>query len=81
MASVEHANRLKPLIPPGMTMPELALRWILENPTVSTTIPGMRKPAHVRANIAAGGAGSLSPELYGKLREHRWDRTPTEWSQ
>ncbi len=62
-------------------MPELALRWILENPTVSTIIPGMRKPAHVRANIAASNAAPLPPELYGKLREHRWDRTPTEWSQ
>ena len=80
-ASVEHADQIKPLVPPGMTMPELALRWILENPTVSTIIPGMRKPDHVRANIATSDAGGLPPELYGELREHRWDRTPTEWSQ
>ena len=80
-ASVEHADQIKPLVPPGMTMPELALRWILKNPTVSTIIPGMRKPDHVRANIATSDAGELPPELYGELREHRWDRTPTEWSQ
>src|SRR6185436_17415744 len=37
-ASVEHAERLRPLIPSGMTMPELALRFILANPDVSTII-------------------------------------------
>ncbi len=80
-ASVERAERLKPLVPPGMTMAELALRWIQENPTVSTTIPGMRKEPHVRANLATSDAGPLPPELVEELRRHRWDRTPTEWSQ
>src|SRR5690606_16829826 len=42
-ASVEHAERLQPEIPTGMTMPELALRFILANDDVHTTIPGMRK--------------------------------------
>jgi len=43
IASVEHADALKPLLPEGMTMPEMALRFILSNTDVSTTIPGMRK--------------------------------------
>src|SRR5437764_3649530 len=51
--SVDRAEALRPLVPPGMTMPELALRWILADPTVSTIIPGMRKVRHVEANIAA----------------------------
>ena len=42
-ASVERAEALRPLIPPGMDMAQMALRFILNNPTVSTIIPGMRK--------------------------------------
>ena len=79
--SVERADALKPLLPPGMTMPELALRFILSNPDVSTVIPGMRTPAHVQSNIAASDAGPLPAALLSQLREHRWDRQPTEWSQ
>jgi aryl-alcohol dehydrogenase-like predicted oxidoreductase len=80
-ASVERAEALRPLIPPGMTMPELALRFILNNPNVGTIIPGMRKAANVAANISAGTKGPLSEGLHANLRRHRWDRTPTEWSQ
>ena len=80
-ASVERADALKPLVPEGMTMTEMALRFILNNPAVSTIIPGMRKLKHVEANIAAGNAGPLPAELHAQLRAHRWDRQPTEWSQ
>ena len=80
-ASVERADALKPLVPAGMTMPEMALRFILNNPTVSTIIPGMRKVRHVESNIATSDAGPLPEELHTKLRAHRWDRQPTKWSQ
>lgn len=80
-SSVEHADALKPLVPEGMTMPEMALRFILGNPTVSTIIPGMRKPRHVEANIAASDAGPLPAELQAELAKHRWVRKVTEWSQ
>ena len=80
-ASVERAEALRPLIPEGMTMPEMALRFILSNPVISTTIPGMRKLRHVEANIAASDGKGLPPDLIEKLREHRWDRQPTWWSQ
>jgi aryl-alcohol dehydrogenase-like predicted oxidoreductase len=80
-ASVEHADALRPLIPQGMTMPEMALRFILCNETVSTVIPGMRSPNHVDANVACSDAGPLSDALKAKLRGHRWDRSPTSWSQ
>ncbi|MDZ4701008.1 MAG: aldo/keto reductase [Rhodothermales bacterium] len=79
--SVEHADALRPLIPPGMTMPEMALRFILNNPAVSTIIPGMRQIRNVEANIAASDAGPLPAALFTTLRAHRWDREPTEWSQ
>lgn len=80
-ASVERAEALRPLIPSGMTMPELALRFILNNPAVSTIIPGMRKLKNVSANIDAGNKGPLPHDLHTAVRPHRWDRTPTGWSQ
>jgi aryl-alcohol dehydrogenase-like predicted oxidoreductase len=80
-ASVTRAEALRPLIPKGSTMAELALRFILNNPDVSTTIPGMRKRKNVEANCAASAVGPLPSELQKKLRAHRWDRNPTSWSQ
>ncbi len=80
-ASVTRADALKLLVPANMTMPEMALRWILANKTVSTVIPGMRKEKNVRANSAASDGILLSDELMREIEKHRWDRTPTEWSQ
>ena len=80
-SSVEHAERLRPLVPPDMTMADMALRFILNNPVVSTVIPGMRKLAHVDQNIACSTAGPLPEDLHAALRLHRWNRTPTSWSQ
>ena len=79
--SVEHADALKPLLRDGMTMPEMALRFILNNPDVSTIIPGMRKRMNVETNLAASDRGVLPGALREELRKHRWDRTPTSWSQ
>ena len=79
--SVEHADALKPLVPAGMSMAEMALRFILSEPTVSTIIPGMRKIHHAEMNIATSDAGPLDTELMSELYKHRWDREPTEWSQ
>ena len=80
-SSVEHAELLKPLVPADMSMPKMALRFILNNPTVSTIIPGMRKLEHVKSNIAASDSGPVPEALYSILKDHRWDRTPTGWSQ
>ncbi|MBI3649456.1 MAG: aldo/keto reductase [Acidobacteria bacterium] len=78
--SVERAEALRPLIPQGMTMAEMALRFILNNPAVSTIIPGMRKVHHVDQNIATSDAGPLPQALHEKLRGHRWERQPKPWS-
>ncbi len=80
-ASVERVERLRPLVPGKMSMPELALRWILDDDRVATIIPGMRKVRHVEANIAASDGSRLDPTLVETLKGHRWDRRPTEWSQ
>jgi aryl-alcohol dehydrogenase-like predicted oxidoreductase len=76
-ASIEHAERLRPDVPAGMTMPELALRFILANPDVATVIPGMRKRAHVDANLGASDGRPLDAALLRRLRDHRWDRAPS----
>ena len=63
-----------------ITMPELALRFILSNPDVTTIIPGMRKVSHVQSNISASDEGPLTKELLANLREFRWVRKPAPWS-
>lgn len=78
--TIRRVEKLKEILPAGMTLPEMALRFILSNPAVSTTIPGMRIAEHVRENIKAGDAGRLDPNLLQELKKHRWDRTPTKWS-
>jgi aryl-alcohol dehydrogenase-like predicted oxidoreductase len=80
-ASVQHAEALKPLLKHGMTLPEMALRFILNNPDVSTIIPGMRKLRNVEGNAAADDKGPLPAELAAELKNHRWVRTPASWSQ
>lgn len=76
--SVARAERLRPDVPSGMTMPELALRFILAHPDVSTVIPGMRKRAHVDANLGVSDGESLDTAVMHRLRSHRWDRSPQQ---
>ncbi len=78
--TVQRVDALKRALPKGMTLPELALRFILANPDVDVVIPGMRKLAHVRANVAAADTPALPAELLQTLRDHRWDREPAPWS-
>lgn len=73
-SSVEHAERLRPEIPAGMSMPELALRFILANADVATIIPGMRKRRHVEANLGVSDGEPLGEAVVARLRSHRWDR-------
>jgi aryl-alcohol dehydrogenase-like predicted oxidoreductase len=87
-ASVDRAEKLKETLrewnrehSTNITMPELALRFILSDPRVSTIIPGMRKESHVESNILASDAGALPAKLIERLRDHRWVRKPAPWSQ
>jgi len=56
------------------TLPELALRFCLSSPQVSTVIPGMRRAAHVRQNVAAAEQGRLTEGMLAKLEAHAWDK-------
>jgi aryl-alcohol dehydrogenase-like predicted oxidoreductase len=64
----------------GMSLPDVALRFVLGHPAVTTTIPGMRRVRHVETNIAASDAPPLDPERLNQLRSFRWDRTPDDRS-
>jgi aryl-alcohol dehydrogenase-like predicted oxidoreductase len=79
-STVERVEELKKIVPEGMTLPEMALRFVLSNPTVSTAIVGMRDPQHVAANVSYSDKGPLPPDLLAELKRHRWDRKPEPWS-
>jgi aryl-alcohol dehydrogenase-like predicted oxidoreductase len=74
--TLDRVERIKPLLPDGMDLPELALRFILEHPAVSTVIPGMRRVRHVERNLGVSDGEALPPRLRDALRAHRWDRVP-----
>ena len=79
-ATLKRVDALKAIVPDGMTLPEMALRFILSNEQVSTTIAGMRTLDHVRANVALSDGAGLKPDLLQKLRQHRWDRDVATWA-
>jgi aryl-alcohol dehydrogenase-like predicted oxidoreductase len=56
------------------TLPELALRFCLSSPEVSTVIPGMRRPAHVRQNTMAATKGALPGAMIAKLGAYAWEK-------
>jgi aryl-alcohol dehydrogenase-like predicted oxidoreductase len=69
--SVEHADRLRPLVPAGMTMAEMALRFILYNRIVSTVIPGMRTGEHIKSNISCSDGKVLPVDVDERNGSHR----------
>ncbi len=74
-ATLERVDALKRDLPPGMTLPEVALRFILASPDVTTVIPGMRRVRHVDANLGISDGKPLPPDVVARLRRHRWVRT------
>ncbi|WP_322401927.1 aldo/keto reductase [Massilia luteola] len=67
-------EQLAPLVPAGMTMGQMALRWILDHPAVSVVIPGASRPDQVRANVDAAAVpplpAALHEQLAGMYRAH-----------
>jgi aryl-alcohol dehydrogenase-like predicted oxidoreductase len=72
--SVRRADALKPLVPAGTTMAQMALRFVMAQSAICTAIPGMRTARHAEDNIAASDQGPLPDALVRQLRAHRWDR-------
>jgi len=60
---LEAVERLRPLVPAGATLAQLALRWILMSEAVSCAIPGAKTPLQARENAAAAALPPLGPEV------------------
>ncbi len=80
---VEAVDAIRPLVPEGMTMAQMALRWILDHEAVSTIIPGAKNPQQARQNAAASEFPPLPDDTVTGLAEiyeqrikpyvhHRW---------
>jgi aryl-alcohol dehydrogenase-like predicted oxidoreductase len=76
-------EKLRPLVPPGATLPQFALRWILMFDSVSCVIPGVRRPGQIEDNARAAALPPLSPAQMDAVRKiydddirplvhHRW---------
>ena len=63
----ELAAQLKSLVPSGMTMAQMAMRWILDHEAVSVIIPGASSVVQAKENAAVSALPSLSPELHAEL--------------
>jgi aryl-alcohol dehydrogenase-like predicted oxidoreductase len=61
-------DEIRPLVPEGATMAQLALRWVLMHPEVTTVIPGAKNPEQARANAAAADLESLPGATMARLR-------------
>ena len=61
-------ERLRPLVPEGFTLGDLALRWILDFDAVTATIPGAKRPDQVEKNVRPSDLAPLGSELHEKLR-------------
>ena len=66
---VELSDALKQMLPEGMTMPQMALRWVLDFDAVSVVIPGARNARQAKANTDASDLPPLGRELHARLRE------------
>jgi aryl-alcohol dehydrogenase-like predicted oxidoreductase len=72
---MDRVSRLSNLLgAEAATIPELALRYTLSHPAVSTVIPGMRSVNNVKSNCKLSDARLLSEKLMLELKNHRWDR-------
>jgi aryl-alcohol dehydrogenase-like predicted oxidoreductase len=78
--TIARANALKRNLPDGMSLPEMALRFVLSQKTVSTTIIGMRNLEHLNEDVRVSDGVGLPAELISDLRVHRWDRKVAPWS-
>ena len=80
---LQAVEELRPLVPEGMTMTQMALRWILMSPAVTCAIPGAKRTAQVEENVKAADQPELSDEAMRQIRavydkyarpqvHHRW---------
>jgi aryl-alcohol dehydrogenase-like predicted oxidoreductase len=63
-------EQMRDWLPPGMSMAQMAMRWILDHPAVSTVIAGATRPQQVLENASVPGLEPLSIELHRRLAEY-----------
>jgi aryl-alcohol dehydrogenase-like predicted oxidoreductase len=66
---LQTVEALRPFVPGGMTLAQMALRWILMFPAVTCAIPGAKRPAQVEENIAASGFPPLSQQTMAEIKQ------------
>jgi aryl-alcohol dehydrogenase-like predicted oxidoreductase len=66
---LQAVDALRPLVPPGQTMAQLALRWILMFPEVTCAIPGGKRPEQVEENVKAAELPPLSEQTMKGISE------------
>jgi len=66
---VELADAVKPMVPGGLTMAQMAQRWILDYDAVSTVIPGASRPEQAKANAEVSALPQLDPKLHDALQQ------------
>jgi aryl-alcohol dehydrogenase-like predicted oxidoreductase len=66
---VAFADEIKHWLPAGMSLADLALRWLLDQPAVSTIIAGVTRPDQLKANAAVSRMDPLEPALVEKLKD------------
>jgi aryl-alcohol dehydrogenase-like predicted oxidoreductase len=66
---LQAVEELRPLVPEGMSMSQMALRWILMSPAVTAAIPGAKRPSQVEENVKAADLPPLSDETMLRVRE------------
>ncbi|HEY6759088.1 MAG TPA: aldo/keto reductase [Baekduia sp.] len=64
---LDAVEELRPLVPAGATLAQLALRWILMHAAVSTVIPGARSPEQARGNAQAAELPALDDTAVGRI--------------
>lgn len=66
-ADLNIVEQLRPIVPENGSLAQLALRFILANPTITTVIPGARNPKQAESNTAAGRLGALDADAMAKI--------------
>lgn len=75
---IELVDQLKQMVPKGLPLAQFALRWLLDQPQVSTIIAGVTKPAQLRDNVEASRREPLDPALIEELRGWYADKVKPE---
>jgi aryl-alcohol dehydrogenase-like predicted oxidoreductase len=66
---LQAVEELRALVPAGMSMSQMALRWILMSPAVTCAIPGAKRPSQVEENVSAADLPPLPEETMSRIRE------------